>query len=149
MTGTIVSAINEMIKKIAIIVICVIVIIFFRHVPFALLSPSINGVKCYSLYVTGGSSNGFEYFLYRIPFLTLISGDDKEWRLCTKLNKNINDSIRNIPNWSPKAPYYIANKIYENGYYAYIKTDKGILFIRGFPDFGGVAPSEAEKKICE
>jgi hypothetical protein len=138
-----------MIKKIAAIVTSIILIIFFRHLPFALLNPSVDGVKCYSLFVTGGSSNGYEYFLYRIPFLTLTTGDEKEWRLCTKLNKNIDGIIKSISNWTPNGPYYIVNKTYENGYSAYIKTDIGILFIRGFPDFGGVAPSEAEKKICE
>nr|NJM04540.1 hypothetical protein [Desulfobacula sp.] len=136
-------------KKIIVIVSIIIIAIFFRNVPFALLSPSINGVKCYSFCVTGGSSNGFEYFLYKSPFLTLITGDEKKWRLCTKLNKNINDILESISSWTPKAPYYIVNQIYDNGYSAYIKTDRGILFIRGFPDFGGVAPSEAEKTICE
>ena len=135
-------------KKTLIILGLLITIVYFRHVPFALLSPSIDGVKCYSLFVSGGSSNGYAYFLYESPLLTIVTGNETVWRKCTKLNKNIDNIINNITDWPKNGPYYVANKATSNGYFAYIRIDKKVLYIRGFPDFGGAAPSDAEKNIC-
>lgn len=136
-------------KKALIILSVLIVIVFFRHIPSALLSPSIDGVKCYSLFVKRGSSNGYAYFFYKFHLLTIVTGSEDAWRKCTKLDKNIKNITNSISGWPNHGPYYVVSGKTSNGYYAYIRADEKILFLRGFPDFGGAAPNEAEKNICD
>ncbi len=135
-------------KKSLIILSLFAVIIYFWRVPAALLLPKINGVKYYSLFVSGGSYNGGGYYLYEYPYLTFTNEKDDNWRVCNTLDEGILSYIKSFTPWPETGPYYVVSKSTKNTYFAYIKANNKVVYVEGFPDFGGAGPTEEEKKIC-
>lgn len=68
--------------------------------------------------------------------------------MCAKLDKNIWYYLNSVTTWRENGPYHVVNRATSNGYLAYIKANDKVIYVRGFPDFGGAGPSEAEKNIC-
>lgn len=135
-------------KKVLVILSLLIAVVYFRHVPLALLLPKIDGVKYYSLFVSEGSTNGGRYYLYEYPYLTFTNEKDDKWRVCSTLHKSVLGYIQHFTEWPEIGPYYVVSKSTSNTYFAYIKVDNKIIYVEGFPDFGGAGPTEEEKNIC-
>ena len=135
-------------KKTVVVLLLVLGLIYFRHVPLALLSQRINGVKYYSLFVSGGETNGYAYYLYEYPYLTYSNSEEARWRVCSRLHKYVLSYIQSVTTWPETGPYYVANASTQNGFTAYIKANDKVIFVKSFPDYGGAGPTEEEKKIC-
>ena len=124
-------------------------IIYFRYALYALFSVEVAGIRYFSLFVSGDViNNGWSQILYERPYFKILDNDKAVWRICQKLNKNVLGGIKSSSDWSEIGPYEVVSESYSNGYVAYIKTKNRLLFINGFPDFGGASPSEEEKNIC-
>lgn len=113
-----------------------------------LYSTDVSRVRYISPYTLSGSTNGFLYHIYIPPYFRVTDNSEVEWKICNKLHDNILGYMRNNSSWLETGPYSVISEKQENGYSAYIKTGNTLIFIRGFPDFGGRAPSEDEKSVC-
>jgi len=136
------------VKKALLVLSLLIAVIYFRHVPLALLLPKIDGVKYYSLFVSGGTYNGSGYYLYEYPYFTFTNEEDDKWRVCSTLHKRVLGYIQHFTEWPDTGPYYVVSRSTKNTYSAYIKVNNEIIYVVGFPDFGGAGPTEEEKAIC-
>lgn len=138
------------IKRILVIALLLFGIIYFRYGLYALFSVEVAGIRYISLFVSGNIiNNGSSLILYERPYFKILDSNKAVWRVCEKLNENILGNIKsNNSDWSETGPYEVVSESYPNGYDAYIKTKNRLLYISGFPDFGGASPSEEEKNIC-
>lgn len=125
---------------------------FCRYAIYALMSDTaVNGEKYYSLFVSGDSTNGYIHFIFKRPYYRFTNKEILEWKICHKLNKNLDSYLRNnMQDWGvTSGSVSIISESYPSGYKVYIRTNDKLIFVRGFPDFGGDPPNEKEKKICE
>jgi len=128
----------------------IIMLIIFKYTIYSFfIDTSVQNHKYYSLFVSDiNLTNGYESVVFEQPYFKFSKKNNQvNWEDCNKINKILGSYLKN---WHQvKKPYKFVSEVYPSGYKAYIKTLDTIIFVRGFPDFGGVPPTEEEKKICE
>lgn len=125
---------------------------YFRYpISSVFIDTNIGGYKYIGLVVHGGQTNGFSYLLFDYPYFELAEENAKPWKECKRLNESLQSYLRNfVEGWKPSTVGYLfVSESSSQGYRAYIRFNDRVIFVRGFPDFGGSPPNEQEKKICE
>ena len=127
----------------------IVVLLLFTMIIYFWRVPKIVVVKYYSLFVQGGSTNGGAYYLFEYPYFTFTNEKDDKWRVCNTLHKSILDYIQHFTKWPETGPYYVVSSSTKSTYSAYIKANDKVVYVEGFPDFGGAGPTDEEKNICD
>lgn len=125
-----------------------ILVFFFRYSLIAIVSDTnVSGSKYIGLFVNGSQTNGYSHLVINEPYFRF---GDKELSRCSHLDDRINGYLANhIEGWNRRTNFEFISEINSSGYRVYIKSEGIVVFLRGFSDFGGVPPSEAEKSICK
>ena len=118
----------------------------------ALYGTSVKGQMYYSLNVKWLSpwySNGYEVYVYKEPIYHL-QGDTTEWKKCDRLSSHLESQFIEVGNHEVffNGPFEYLVEKHPWGYKAYIKSKDYLVYVRGYPDFGGVPPSNEKKAIC-
>lgn len=135
------------IKVAAIVVAIMITLFFFRHAIQAFSSSDtlVDGVRIYSPFVSGGGGNGYAFYILHNPYLATAS---PPWKPCASLYPSIRGYLKEASDMGATSSIEYFSQSSGSGYSAYLKLPSVIIFVRGFPDFGGQPPSDAEKKVC-
>ncbi len=122
--------------------------VYFSYRVYELISTEVSGFRYFSLFISGDSTNGLLYYLYDPPYFRVTGSGESKWKACEKIHENIFNYISSTSSWSEAGPYDVIAESQATGYAAYIKTKNTLLYVRGFPDYGGASPSEEEKSVC-
>ena len=123
---------------------------YFRYSVLSLaLDTEVSGRKYTGLFVGGGETNGFEYLVFDYPYFQFTKDNAINWKECSRLSKSLEGYLGSfVKDWKTNTSYKFVSEIEPNGYKAYIQLNDRVIFVRGFPDLGGVPPNEQEKRIC-
>lgn len=141
----------KVVRRLLFVVGALIAAFYFRYsVLSVFLDTEVAGRKYIGLFVDGGQTNGFSYLVFNYPYLQLEEDGAASWNGCGRLSHSLEGYLRNfVKGWKTNANYMFVSESNPHGYKAYIRVDERVVFVRGFPDFGGSPPDEQEKKICE
>ncbi len=142
---------NKNLRRAFYVVVTLLVIFYFRHSLLSIFSDTeVGGRKYIGLLVDGSKTNGFEYLEFNNLYFQIEKDNAKNWEKCSRLNKSLEGYFRELIKVQNTSTHYkYVSDVEPSGYKAYISFNNRIIFVRGFPDFGGAPPSEEEKKICE
>ena len=134
-------------KAVTILVALIAVAALLRQPLFsAILDPPVQGLKFYSFFVRSDWTNGFAYAVLKRPFAFARSGR-WPWKPCQGLRKEFQTLMGLGPN-DLKPPLMILTESHSEGYTAFVRSSDSVIFLWGYPDFGGKAPTLEETHIC-
>lgn len=123
-------------------------LIFFRWTVFAIVADTdVSDSKYVGLFVNGHWSNGYSHLVISEPYFRF---GNIELSSCSHLDERINGYLANhIEGWKGRTNFKYIFEIKNSGYRAYITSEEIVVYLAGFPDFGGATPDEAERRICK
>lgn len=128
-----------------------IIIFYFRYTLWAaFMNTEVGGRNFIGFAVEGNQTNGFAYIRYGRWHMQLEREGAVEWKQCRRLNRSLDGYLRNyVGDRIMHGSYMFISERDEHGYKAYIRSNDDVIFVWGFPDFGGTPPGEDEMRICD
>lgn len=126
------------------------ILFFFRMPIYALYSANVYGYKYFSSNVDGQIGfNAFEVLIFKQPYFNITGNKKLNWNYCNEFDEHIKKDLIRYNQYVKEAlPYRFIVEKTENSYKAFIDNGIAIIYISGFPDWGGGAPSLAEINVC-
>lgn len=103
--------------------------------------------KYIGLFVDGHWSNGYSHLVFNEPYFRF---GNKELSRCRHLDDRITGYLAiHIEGWKGRSNFAYISETKNSGYRAYIQSEEIVVYLAGFPDFGGTPPDDAEKRVCK